>query len=437
MGTPRHVPFALLASLILPLAAWAQSPELILDHSGQLQRVLAGPRAELFPGDEAGDGTLPALAVETVTPAGDVTRFTSPRRNSMPTYYAQQNTGKRSISLDLQRPEAIDVVLDLVDHCDVVIENYRPGVMDRFGLGYDVIAARNPRIVYASITGYGATGPWRDRRAYAPVVQAEVGLTKSQGDHSWGGVYRTDRHSHADLYTSLDAAAAVLAALYQRERSGRGQWIDIAMAQVMLYVNEHAHDELWDDDIDPDWVRSFGNADQPVVVLANGDAAEIAGHPAAKGNFEMYIGVIERPELADDPRFTTVAGRLEHLDDLMQYIEEYAAGLPDAEALEARCSQFKLAVGVIRSVADVAESDWAREREVFRDVDDRGGGTYRIPNAPWKFGDAPGVGVSGTPRFRGEDNAEVLRDLLGLDHARIAELAESGVLSEHLPRRRG
>jgi crotonobetainyl-CoA:carnitine CoA-transferase CaiB-like acyl-CoA transferase len=289
--------------------------------------------------------------------------------------------------------------------------------------------------VYASITGYGTTGPWKDRRAYAPVVQAEVGLTKSQGDHGRGGVYRTDRHSHADLYTSLDAAAGILAALYQREHTGRGQWIDVAMAQVMLYVNEHVHDELWDDDIDPDWVRSFGNADQPVVIVANGDAVAIAGHPAAKGNFEMYLGVIGRPELADDPRFGTVAARQDHLDDLMQYISDWAVTMPDADALEVRCSQFKLAVGAIRSVADVADSDWARERDVFRDVDDRGGGTYRIPNAPWKFGDAPGVGVTGTPRFRGEDNADVLGELLDLSAEQIAALADAGVLSEHRPRR--
>lgn len=392
-------------------------------------RVLAGPHCTRMLSD------LGAEVIKIEPPAGDVTRFSSPRRNSMPTYYAQQNTGKRSVSMDLRRPEAVDIVLALAEQCDVVVENYRPGVMDRFGLGYEALAARNPRIVYASITGYGTTGPWKDRRAYAPVVQAEVGLTKSQGDHGRGGVYRTDRHSHADLYTSLDAAAGILAALYQRERTGRGQWIDIAMAQVMLYVNEHVHDELWDDDIDPDWVRSFGNADQPVVIVGNGDAAAIAGHPAAKGNFEMYIGMIEQPELADDIRFATVASRQEHLDDLLEYIGDYASRLPDVDALEARCAQFKLAVGAIRSVSDVADSDWAREREVFRDVDDRGGGTYRIPNAPWKFGDAADVGVTGTPRFRGEDNAEVLSELLAMSDADIVALADAGVLSEHRPRR--
>jgi crotonobetainyl-CoA:carnitine CoA-transferase CaiB-like acyl-CoA transferase len=392
-------------------------------------RVLSGPHCTRMLAD------LGADVIKIEPPAGDVTRFTAPRRNSMPSYYAQQNTGKRSVSVNLHLPEGAELALSLAEHCDVLVENFRPGVMDKFGLGYDAVAARNRRIVYASITGYGATGPWRDRRAYAPVVQAETGLTRSQGDHGRGGVYRTDRHSHADVYTSLDAAAGILAALYQRERSGRGQWIDVAMAQVMLYVNEHVHDELWDGDVDPDWVRSFGNADQPVVTVANGDAVAIAGHPAAKGNFEMYIHAIDRPELADDPRFATVADRMAHLDELLGHITDWASTVPDAEALEARCSHFKLAVGAIRSVADVAGSDWADERHAIVEVDDRGGGRYRIPNAPWKFSDAPDVGVTGAPRFRGEDNAEVLREVLGLDDAQIAGLADDGVLSEHRPRR--
>ena len=391
-------------------------------------RVLSGPHCTRMLCD------LGADVIKIEPPAGDVTRFSNPRRNSMPTYYAQQNTGKRAVSIDLGRPEGADLAMQLAERADIVVENFRPDVMAKFGLDYESIAARNPRVVYASITGYGATGPWKNRRAYAPVVQAETGLTKSQGDHGRGGVYQTDRHSHADVYTSLDAAAGILAALYQRERTGRGQWIDVAMAQVMLYVNEHVHNDLYDGVIDPNWVRSFGNEGQPVVTVANGDAVAIAGHPAAKGNFDMYIAMIGRPELADDPRFATVASRQEHLDALTAFIDDFAAAVPDAETLEARCSQFKLAVGAVRSVADVCASDWAVERDVIREVDDRKGGTFRIPNAPWKFSDAPGVGITGMPRYRGEDNAAVLRDVLGKSDAEIDALTESGVLSDHLPR---
>ena len=393
-------------------------------------RVLSGPHCTRMLAD------LGADVIKVEPPDGDVTRFTSPRRHGMPSYYVQQNTGKRSVSFDLGRPEGRDLALRLADECDVLVENFRPGVMQRFGLDHETLGARNPRLVYVSITGYGATGPWRGRRAYAPVVQAETGLTKSQGDHGRGGVYRTDRHSHADVYTSLDAAAAVLAALYQRERTGRGQWVDVAMAQVMLYVNEHVHDDLWDGDVDPNWVRSFGNEHQPVVTVANGDVVAIAGCPTAKGNFEMYMAAIERPDLVDDPRFATVAARWEHLDELQALIADYAARVPDADALEERFAASKLAVGRLRSTRDVADSEWAREREAVVAVDDRGGGTVRVPNAPWKFSAAPGVGVRGTPRYRGEDNAEVLGDVLGLDADEIAALSAAGVLSSHVPARR-
>ncbi len=392
-------------------------------------RVLAGPHCTRILAD------LGAEVVKVEPPAGDVTRFTSPRRNSMPTYFVQQNTGKRSLSLDVKRPEAVELLLELAERSDVLVENFRPGVMARYGLDHEAVAVHNPRLVYASISGYGATGPWADRRAYAPVVQAETGLTKSQGDHGRGGVYRTDRHSHADVYTSVQAATAILAALYQREHTGRGQWIDVAMAQVMLYDNEHVHDDLWDGDTDPDWVRSFGNAEQPVVTVANGDSAAIAGNPAAKGNFEAYMDVVERRDVVDDPRFATVAGRLAHLDEIQQHIADYAATVPDVDELERRFARRRLAVGRIRSVAEVAASDWAAERDAIRAVDDRGGGTFRVPNAPWKFSDAPDVGVTGTPRYRGEDNADVLRDLLGLGDDRINQLVDEGVLSSHPPRR--
>ncbi|MFZ9016313.1 MAG: CaiB/BaiF CoA transferase family protein, partial [Ilumatobacteraceae bacterium] len=139
-------------------------------------RVLSGPHCTRMLAD------LGAEVIKVEPPDGDVTRFTAPRRHGMPSYYAQQNTGKRSVSFDLGRPEGRDLALRLAEQADVVVENFRPGVMERFGLDYDTVAARNPRVVYASITGYGSTGPWKGRRAYAPVVQAQTGLTKSQGD---------------------------------------------------------------------------------------------------------------------------------------------------------------------------------------------------------------------------------------------------------------
>jgi crotonobetainyl-CoA:carnitine CoA-transferase CaiB-like acyl-CoA transferase len=377
---------------------------------------------------------LGADVIKVEPPEGDLTRFSAPRINGLASYFVQQNVGKRNISIDLTKPGASDVVLDIAEHCDVLIENFRPGVMARNGLDYSVVAARNPRIVYASITGYGTTGPWVDRRAYAPVVGAESGMTKSQGD-ARGGSYANDPHSHADVYTSLEACTAILAALVQRQRSGRGQRIDVSMAQTMLYVDEHAHDELWDGPVDENAVRSFRPGDYIVATVASGETVVVSGHPAERGTFELFAKALDRTDLLDDTRFADVRDRLTNFDQLRDEITATAATIADAAEFERRFAEHRLAVGVLRSVRELCDTEWARERGAVVEVSDRGGGTIRVPNAPWRFSDAPGVALRGEPRYRGEDNRAVLAELLGLDDASLDRLESTGVLSSRLPKR--
>ena len=131
---------------------------------------------------------LGADVVKIEPPEGDMTRFSYPRRHSIATYFTQQNVGKRNLSLDLKKPAAVDLLHRLAARADVVLENFRPGVMARLGLGYEALAIHNPRLVYASISGYGHTGPWVERRAYAPVVNAESGTTWLQGEARGGAV---------------------------------------------------------------------------------------------------------------------------------------------------------------------------------------------------------------------------------------------------------
>ena len=397
-----------------------------------LTRVLSGPHAARMLCDMGAD------VIKVEPPAGDLTRFSNPRVGGMATYFVQQNAGKRNISLDIAKPEAVRLLLDLVVHCDVLMENFRPGVMERMGLGHDVVAAVNPRIVYASATGYGSTGPWRNRRAYATVIGAESGFTKAQGDAhpeaDGSVVYLNDPHSHADVYTSLEMASGILAALYQRERTGRGQRVEVSMAQTMLYVNEHAHDHLWDGDTSPDWVRSFLPGDYPVLTASNGDTVMVSGHPAERGTFDRFVETMGMPELFDDTRFTDVRSRLANLPALVMIMRDWAHRQRDAAAIEAALDGRELAMGVVRSVREMAASEWAIERDAIVSVSDRNGGSVRIPNSPWTFSDASS-GVSGDPKFRGEDNVAVLRDVLGLDDAAIAALDDAGVLSSRIPRK--
>ena len=391
-----------------------------------LSRVLSGPHCTRMLAD------MGAEVIKIEPPAGDLTRFATPRRNGLSSYFVQQNVGKQNLSLDLATPAGAEILLGLADRADVLVENYRPGVMARLGLDADTLRARNPRLIYASISGYGQTGPWVHRRAYAPVVEAEAGIVASQGN-ARGGELAKDPHSHADVYTSLETASAILAALYQREHTGEGQWIDVSMAETMLYVNEHLHDSLWDGHDDPQWIRSFRPGDYLVLTVANGESLVVSGHPAERGTFDFFIAAMGRPELADDERFVDVAARLENFDALREIIRGFAEKMPDAAAFEEQFSKHQLAVGRVRQPGELTDTDWARERHAVVDVDDRGGGTIRVPNAPWRFSASPDVGVSGTPKYRGEDNRTILAGLLGYDDERLDRLEADGVLSSRIP----
>ena len=388
-------------------------------------RVLSGPHATRMLCD------LGADVIKVEQPSGDLTRFSSPRVNSNATYFIQQNVGKRNISLDLSNPEAVALVIKLVEKCDVIIENFRPGVMKRMGLDQTTLRAVNPKIIYASITGYGNTGPWTDRRAYAPVVNAEMGLTKHQGD-ARGGEYANDPFSHGDVYTAVECAAAILAALYQREQTNVGQYIDLSMAQTLLYVNEHVHDALWDQPVSPDAIRSFRPQDYPVLTTKDGVTAVVSGHPAERGTFDYFVAAMQAPELLEDSRFKTVETRLANFKQLMEIIKLWASTVPTVDELENRLAKHKLAMGRLRSVSEVAQTDWAKERNAFVEISDRGTGKVKLPNSPWIFSGSD-TSTRGVAKYRGEDNAEVFSELLGLTETQIEDLYQRDILSQRGP----
>ena len=305
-----------------------------------------------------------------------MTRFAYPRRASIATYFTQQNCGKRNLSLDLKKPEALALLHGLVDRADVVLENFRPGVMDRLGLGPDALRARNPRLVYCSITGYGHTGPWTGRRAYAPVVGAEAGVTWLQGQ-ARHGEYANDPLSHGDVYAALEAVSGILAALYQRERTGQGQWVELSMAETLLSVNEHVHWELRDDPelTGDDDVPSFLPGDYPVLPTAEGPLggdrrpsgeqrhlrALLPGHGAPRPHRRPPPVVRRRPP-AQLRRSSTPR------------LAAWSSTFDDLDAIEEAFAAQGLAMGVLRTVREIGESDWASARGAVVEVSDRAGG---------------------------------------------------------------
>ena len=391
-------------------------------------RVLSGPHATRMLSD------LGAEVIKVEPPMGDMTRFAMPRVNSLSSYFIQQNVGKKNVSLDMTKPQAVELLKKLVNHCDIVIENFRPGVMRKMGLDYETLSQLNPRLIYTSITGYGATGPWTTRRAYAPVVNAESGITKHQGDVR-GGQYANDPHSHGDVYTALEAASAILAALYQREQTGVGQYIDVSMAETMLYVNEHAHNQMWTGVEPVGEIRSFQPADYPVLTVADGSMVVVSGHPAERGTFDFFVAAMQQPELLSDPRFSDVATRLEHFDELMDIMKAWAKTVPTSDEIENRLSQYQLATGRLRSVGELADTEWAREREAVVLVSDRGDGAVRIPNSPWHFSGSDTT-TQGDAKYRGEDNHAIFSEIAGLSNEEITQLENDGVLLSRGPSKR-
>ncbi len=389
-------------------------------------RVLSGPHCTRMLSD------LGADVIKVEPPEGDLTRFAFPRVGSMSTYFAQQNVGKRNISLDLKKPEAVEIVKRIVTHCDVVVENYRGGVMDKLGLGWSALSAENPRLIYAAISGYGNTGPWSHRRAYATVVNAETGMTGLQA-RARGGDMSNDPHSHADVYTGMECAAAVLAALFQRERTGTGQYIDVSMAQTMLYVNEHVQNELFEREVPADQIRSFQPGDYPILRTGDGTFVVVSGHPAERGTFDLFVSAMKMPELMNDPRFTDVASRLKNFGELREIIRTWARSIETAQEIEDVMAEAGLAMGVVRTMPEITDTDWARERNAVIAVDDRSGSTFRVPNSPWVFS-AADTSTRGVPKFRGEDNEDVLVRFAGLSVDEVRDLTERGILSIRLPK---
>ncbi len=384
-------------------------------------RVLAGPHCAKTLLD------LGAEVIKLEPPGGDLSRKAFPRYGEISGYYSQQNAGKRNLSIDLNAPGARDVALRLCDTADVIVENFRPGALSAFGLDYEPVAARNPRVVYASISGYGQHGPWRSRMAYAPTVQAETGITANTADHfERTGQLRSDSLSHADVYSGLHAAIAILACLTERERTGRGQYVDVAMAAVMLSINERVHADLSDEDLG-DERPILGATDGPFFTGPHGERFASPMSLVGSMSFPFYLAAMRRPDLGRDPRFLTPELRQRNLAALHRIVQEWIWTFGDMESLDAQLDEAKIATGQVRDIREFADSDWARAWQAVRSVSDRSGGEIRIPGRPWHFADSPAPDEGQLAARQGEHNTEILEEL-GFSTAQIGALEACGAL---------
>jgi CoA:oxalate CoA-transferase len=349
---------------------------------------------------------LGADVVKVEPPEGDISRVWGEVRNGLSGFYTQQNAGKRNVCIDLKSEDGRDVAFRLAAAADVVVENFRPGVMDRLGLGWKALFGANPRLVMLSITGFGQTGPDADRKTYAPVIHAESGWVARQAELD-GDVPSDPVLSVADYNGGLHGLVALLSALLLRGRTGRGQWIDLSMRDAMFVTDDYAHHAL---------------DGTPIVRLGGQVFADAPGGAIlVTGEFKHIWRQFSRVHGVVDP--TPEGAALEEkVANRWAAARAWVASFTDRDKLKAALDQANLAW------ADVRGHDEAFTRARVAEVDDRGGGRRRVIESPYRFSDAA-AGVRAPAPYRGEHNAEVLGDWLGLDAAAAAAYEASGALS--------
>ncbi len=389
----------------------------VLDFS----QYLAGPSCTKWLAEMGAD----VIKVE-MAPWGDPQRGGVPRRNKRAGGFVQQNRGKRSICVDLRKPEGIALVKELVPHVDVVVENYSAGVMDRRGLGYEDLKAINPEVIMASISGFGQTGPLSHKTAFDYIAQAYSGLMHITGDAD--GPPMPTGIALADNNAGFHAFAGLGYALFRRTRTGAGCHIDISMVEALFHMQEHAvHAASMDPDYQPERQGPHYGPLSPAGVFKGPEAWLVILCT------ELQVGglweAMDRPDLGTDERFKKSAARLENREALTEEIERWMATFDSDQAVLDRLEEFRVPCGPVLNPADAVNHPFFVERRAVRQVTDPLVGTIDIPGFPIKFSDAPPEPDLPVHAL-GEDNSDVLRDLLGYDDQQIAAMAEEGIIAE-------
>ncbi|MDQ0323438.1 crotonobetainyl-CoA:carnitine CoA-transferase CaiB-like acyl-CoA transferase [Pararhizobium capsulatum DSM 1112] len=388
-----------------------------------LTRVLAGPWATMSLGDLGAE----VWKIENIKGGDDTRAWSFPNFKGLSTYYLCANRGKQSIALDLKSAEGRQIVLDLAAKADVVVENFRAGTVERLGIGYEDIKAINPGIIYCAISGYGQTGPERDRPGYDFIMQAESGLMSITGQVD--GPPNRLGVAFTDVVAGMIATQSILAALYQRRDTGIGQYIDVALLDATLNLLINVGTGFLNAGAEP---ARYGNAHPTVVPYQIFDASD-GTFALAVGNDRMFVDfcehVIKRPELGRDPRFVTSHKRAVHREELLPLLAEVVRQDTCAHWLAA-CLAASVPAGQVKTVSEALKSPSVTERGVVQHLEHPELGTVALIRPAHGLA-AQANADAKAPPLLGEDTRSVLRDVLGLDDARIENLALAGVVACH------
>lgn len=384
----------------------------------ELAHIVAGPICTMYLAD------LGAEVVKIEPPTGDSFRQNGVVRvaGENPGFFSV-NRNKQSIAIDLRRPEGVEIARKLAAEADVLVENYRPGVLDRLGLGYDAIRALNPRLVYCSVSGFGRSGPYAKRAAVDPILQAMGGLMSITGEPDRPPVLVGS--PMADLYAGALAAYGVLAALLARSRTGAGQRIEVSLLNAGLYLLIPREGVYFATGTPPRPAgnqssmmapyQAFQTADGYIFVCVRTDA-----------DWERFTGVIDAPDLAADPRFRTNRDRVARKGELADLLAPFFARRTTDE-LWAAFDAANLVAGPVQSFDRVFADPQVLHNEMVATIDHPAAGPIRVLGVPVKLHDTPGRIVAPPPMLG--EHGETILARLGYDPAAIAALRAAGVVT--------
>ena len=389
----------------------------VLDFS----QIVAGPTCTLMMAEMGAE----VIKVE-LAPAGDGARLGPVVRDGRSGYFVQHNRGKKDVCLDAKTPEGLAILKGLVKKVDVLVENYAPGVIGRLGLGYDVVSALNPRLVMCSISAFGQTGPLAHEPGFDWVGAAYSGITSMGGEKGGSPIF--PMVAMGDVSTGAHAMGAVCAALLYRERTGRGQHLDLSLLDTYAHYHEASFQmySLSKGAISPSRSGAHSWYASPAGVFKGRERYFILIAPLEQ-HWSKLCEAMGRPEMARDPRFTDNETRMKNLDALVDTIEGWIRSQPSDDAALEILKAHHVPVAPILSVPEALQHPHLRQRGTVRTVHDRLLGDLEVPGFALRFSDFPDPLELQAPLL-GEHNAEILTEWLGYSPDRIQDLERRGIL---------
>ena len=382
-----------------------------------LTRVLAGPYATMILADLGAD----VVKIE-MPEIGDDSRHFGPHIKGESAYFMSINRNKRSMTLNLKKEEGKKLFLKMIKKFDVVVENFRPGTMEKLGLGYDMLKTINPKLVYAATSGYGHTGPYSKRPAYDAVVQAMGGLMSITGE--LGGKPTRVGSSIGDITAGLFTTIAILTALTNRSTTGKGQKVDIAMLDCKVAILENAIARFT---VSNEIPKPIGNKHSAIVPFETFETKD-GEIMIAVGNdviWSRFCEAINITELVDDDRFRTNVLRNENHGILIPLILKKIKN-KTTEEWQNVLDNFGVPNGPINTIDKVIKDPQIIDREMIVEVEHPIAGIVKVPGIPIKFSETPGE-INRCAPLLGEHTREVLKEVLGYDENRIKSLFEYGI----------